>query len=89
MANSKENVVLIIDSVGEVLESDNTLKAIGFNINVTNSTWSITLKTQAGLTFFQSSSDSPSTIIAKPIPLTAGIECTELTACSMRIYYEA
>ena len=89
MANSKEARMIVIDSVGESIESGNTLNAIGFNINVTNSTWSITLKTQAGITFFQSSSDSPASTLCKPIPLSAGIECTELTACSMRIYYEA
>ena len=89
MANSKENLMIVIDSVGEALESGTTLKAIGFNINVTNSTWSITLKTQAGIIFFQSSSDSPSSMITKPVPLIAGIECTELTACTMRIYYES
>jgi len=89
MANSKEDRVLIIDSVGEVLASGETIKAIGFNINATNATWSITLQTQAGVTFFQSSTDSPSSMITKPIPLIAGVECTELTACTMRIFYEA
>jgi len=89
MANSKENRMIIIDGTGVALKSGTTLNAIGFNINATNATWSITLKTQAGLTFFQSSTDSPASTICKPIPLDAGIDCTELTACSMRIYYEA
>ncbi len=89
MSNSKEKLMIIIDSVGEALGAGTTLKAIGFNINVTNATWSITLKTQAGVIFFQSSTNSPSSMITKPISLIAGIECTELTACTMRIYYEA
>ena len=89
MANSKESRMIIIDSVGEALEDGTTLKAIGFNINVTNATWSITLKTQAGITFFQSSTNSPASMITKPVPLSAGIECTALTACTMIIYYEA
>jgi len=88
VANSKEKNMIVIDSVGEALETNTTLKAIGFNINVTNSTWSITLKTQAGLVFFQSSSDSPDSFLTKPMSLEAGIECTELTACTMRIYNE-
>lgn len=89
MANSKENRMIVIDSLGEALEAGTTLKAIGFNINATNSTWSITLKTQAGIVFFQSSNDSPSSMITKPMPLIAGIECTEITACTMRMYYES
>ena len=89
MANSKESRLLIVDSVGLVLDSDETLDVTGWNIYASNATWSITLKTVAGITMFQSDNNSPTPVLCKPISVVAGLDCTAISNCVMRIYYNS
>jgi len=89
MANSKESRLLIVDSVGPVLDTGETIDITGWNIYASNATWSITLKTVAGIIIFQSGNDSPSPVLCKPISAIAGIDCTAISNCVMRIYYSS
>lgn len=89
MANSKESRLLVIDSSGVVINSGETLDITGWNIYASNATWSITLKTSAGITIFQSGNNSPTPVLCKPISAIAGINCTAISNCVMRIYYSS
>ena len=89
MANSKESRLLIVDTVGPVLDSDETIDITGWNIYASNATWSITLKTNVGITMFQSGNNSPTSVLCKPISAIAGIDCTAISNCVMRIYYSS
>ncbi|KKL86591.1 hypothetical protein LCGC14_1943200 [marine sediment metagenome] len=89
MANSKENSLFVVDTVGPVADVGETISVVGWNIYASNATWSITLKTDAGLIIFQSDNNSPTPVLCKPMPTAAGIVCTELTACTMRMYYQS
>ena len=88
MANSKEVGLFVIDTVGPVATTADKIFITGWNIYASNATWSITLKTDAGLVVFQSDNNSPTAIISKPIPCEAGIVCTAISNCTMRLYYE-
>ena len=89
MANSKESRLLIIDTAGIVLDTDETIDINGWNIYASNATWSITLKTTAGITIFQSGNNSPSPVLCKPISAIDGIDCTAISNCTMRMYYSS
>lgn len=89
MANSKERSLYIIDTVGPVAVAADKTEIVGWNLYASNATWSITLKTTAGLIIYRSGNDSPPDVLCKPMSAAAGIDCTQISNCTMRLYYHS